>query len=311
VPKVRFGRVIAALALGAAVGAAIVAAMPRPTREEILRAERLEPRFEALKGLHAPKTPPRPGEWLTEHEEAGQSFQDFVAASPPRATSARRTLYLQPIGEIGGAHKAILELTADYTSRFFGLPVKMLEPIPLSAIPASAQRVHPSWGMRQLLAPYLLEEVLAPRKPADAVALLGLTAMDLYPEPSWNFVFGAAEPDLSVGVWSIYRNGDPEASPEERRSCLRRTLATATHEIGHLLGIDHCLAWECQMNGANHRAEADSRPLEICPVCQQKLAWITGVDPLTRARRLAEITNAQGLAADARFFEREALLLGR
>lgn len=307
--RVSYRRVFGALALGAALGTAAVAATPAVSREERLRAERLLPRFEKLKVLHAAKTAPQPGEWLAEHPEPGQSFGDFLASKPQKATPARRTLYFQPIGEIEGARKAVLEFTADYTARFFGLPVKVLDPIPLSEIPASAQRVHPTWGMHQLLAPYLLEELLAPRKPADAVAVLGLTAVDLYPDPTWNFVFGEAEPESSVGVWSIYRNGDPEKSPEEMQACLRRTVAIATHELGHLLGIDHCVAWECQMNGVNHRAEADSRPLEYCPACQQKLAWFTGADSLLRVQRLAEATRAHGLHRDVDFFEREARLL--
>ena len=42
--------------------------------------------------------------------------------------------------------------------------------------------------MAQIQTGYVLREVLAPRRPPDALALLGLTAVDLFPGPGWNFV---------------------------------------------------------------------------------------------------------------------------
>ena len=43
-----------------------------------------------------------------------------------------------------------------------------------------------------------------------------------------------AAPEQGVGIWSIYRNGDPEKSPEELKLCLMRTIQTAAHELGHV-----------------------------------------------------------------------------
>jgi hypothetical protein len=41
--------------------------------------------------------------------------------------------------------------------------------------------------------------------PADAFCMLALTMEDLYPEPSWNFVFGQASPQERVGIFSFAR----------------------------------------------------------------------------------------------------------
>jgi len=60
-------------------------------RAAALRAERLEPPFERLKALHTPKRPPRPGDWLAEHHEDGQSFAEFARSLPLVPTAARRT----------------------------------------------------------------------------------------------------------------------------------------------------------------------------------------------------------------------------
>ena len=80
--------------------------------------------------------------------------------------------------------------------------------------------------------PYLdIETKLRP------LAYLALTASDLWPGQGWNFVFGEASLRQRIGVWSIYRNGDPET---DFQLCLRRTLSTASHETGHILGMAHC-----------------------------------------------------------------------
>ena len=296
---------VGALAAATAVGVLAAAAAKKP-RDVELRAEKLEPRFERLKALHAAKTPPKPGEWLESFPEKGQSVAEFMREMPDRPTAKRRTIYLQPIGAFAGARGRILAATADYVERFFGLPVKTLPAVPLSQIPAEARRVHPSWGNEQILAPWVNNNLLYDKKPADAVAMLGLTDVDLYPEPSWNFVFGQAATDLGVGVWSIWRDGDPE---KQFKRVLTRAIQTATHEIGHLFGLAHCIGFECQMNGSNNREEADSRPLEVCPACLQKLCAFTGSDPVVRFTRLAEFADAQGFAEEAQKLRASAKLL--
>ncbi len=280
----------------------ILAVMPAD-RAAALRAERLEPPFERLKALHTPKRPPRPGDWLAERHEDGQSFAEFARSLPLVPTAARRAIYLQPIGDFSDAQRRVVALTADYVERFFGLPVRTREALPLAAVPAQARRRHPTWGIEQLRTTYLLD-LLAAHRSDDALGLLGLTAQDLYPADDWNFVFGQALPRERVGVWSLYRNGDPSASPSEFRLCLRRTLTTAVHELAHLFGIAHCIAWECVMNGSNNAAEKDARPLWLCPTDLQKLCLATGYDPRTHFERLAEFAAANGFAEEAAYFER-------
>jgi len=296
---------IGALAAATTVGVLAAAAAKKP-RDVELRAEKLEPRFERLKSVSQAKTAPKPGEWLASFPEKGQSVAEFLREMPDRPTAKRRTIYLQPVGAFAGARGKVLAATADFVERFFGLPVKTLPAIPLSQIPAEARRTHPSWGNEQILAPWVNNNLLFDKKPPDAIAMLGLTDVDLYPEPSWNFVFGEAAPDLGVGVWSIWRDGDPE---KEFKLCLTRAIQTAAHEIGHLFGLAHCIGYECLMNGSNNREEADSRPLEVCPACMQKLCAFTGADPAVRLQRLAQFAEAQGFAAEAQKLKASAKLL--
>jgi len=45
--------------------------------------------------------------------------------------------------------------------------------------------------------------LLRQRIPDDTFALLGITMVDLYPEPAWNFVFGEADTRHRVGIFSF------------------------------------------------------------------------------------------------------------
>lgn len=248
-----------------------------------------------LRSLAEPLEAPRAGDWLSEHREKGQTFRQYLAANPVRRDRELTTLYLCPIGTFSAAEQSVIDLTREYLGLFFDVPVVVRPAVPLSTFPAHARRKHPDWGDEQLLSTYILDDVLLPDRPEDALAYLGLTACDLWPGAGWNFVYGQAKLRDRVGVWSIYRNGDPEESADEFRLCLRRTLMTAAHETGHILTIRHCIAYRCLMNGSNHQEERDSRPLNPCPVCLRKLMWNLQVDAVTYLRRLAAFCAPQGL----------------
>ena len=278
--------------------------MPRrDNRAAELRAEKLAPQFEALKGLAEPKRSPGAGDWLAEHSEPGQSVADYLREQ--RRDPALRAIYLLPLGDFSASERATIELTTKYLEIFFAdAPVRLLPALALTRIPDEARRRNPFGGQEQILTGYVLERVLRPRRPADALALVALTAVDLYPDPSWNFVFGQASIGQRVGVWSLWRNGEPGTT-----EYLRRTIQTAAHETLHLLGVAHCIAWECLMNGSNHQAEKDRRPLSLCPSDLAKLCAVLGCRPAERARALGRFCAEHGLAADARSFEKETRVL--
>jgi archaemetzincin len=265
--------------------------------------------FARLTPLHAPLAQPKPGEWLWHHQEPGQTFSEYTRSDPVKPDAQRRVLYIQPLGTFSGAQQRILNRTAEYMHLYFGLPVTKLKTLSLDIIPRKARRKHPSWGMDQILSTYVLDQVLIRRVPRDAVAVLALTASDLWPGEGWNFVFGQASLKSRVGVWSIYRNGDPEAGEAAFRLCLRRTLKTATHETGHMFSMLHCTAYECNMCGSNHRVESDRHPLWLCPVCLAKLTWATRAEPIPRYQRLAAFCTENGFTEEAEFFRRSITAL--
>jgi archaemetzincin len=260
--------------------------------------------FGKLLSLHEPLHKPESGDWLAQHHEWGQTYQTYLDGHPVRAERNRRTIYIQPLGEPSKPQRKIVDLTAEFLGDYFMLPVKILEPLPLSKIPAAARRPRGEPDDEQLLTTYILNDLLKPRVPKDAATLIAITPADLWPGEGWNFVFGQASLRDRVGVWSFHRFGDPAASEETFRRCLRRTVKTASHETGHMFSMMHCIQLECNMNGSNNLPESDRHPLEVCPNCLAKLCFATGAEPLARFKKLLEFCKRNGLDQEAEFYEK-------
>ncbi len=265
--------------------------------------------IEKLRPLYKPLGAPEPGEWLTAHREAGQTFNEYTLCHPVVPDKTRKIIYIQPLGDFSRTQRSIIDKTSLFMGAYFSLPVKVLPPLPLSMIPDRARRTHPSWGDRQILSGYVLYQILLPHLPIDAFASIAFTTSDLWPGEGWNFVFGQASLRDRVGVWSIYRNGNPDESENACRLCLKRTLKTATHEMGHMFSMQHCILYQCNMCGSNSRHESDKRPLELCPECMAKVCWATGVKPEKRCGELLKLCREFGLTAEAEFYQKLASVL--
>jgi archaemetzincin len=255
-----------------------------------------------LESLHLKKKPPGPNDWLATHPEPGQTFDQYRRSHPSVPTRRRTTLYVQPVGKFSPAQKKLVGDTAEILSCYYSLPAKVLEPLPLDVIPAKARR--DDLGHPQILTGYVLDHVLKPRRPTDAVAVLALTTADLWPGEGWNFVFGEASLSGRVGVWSIYRYGNLEGKPAESQRARLRAFKVAVHETGHMLGMAHCTAYECQLNGGNNLPEVDASPLWLCPDCLQKAWWACHADPIKRFLALIEFGKRHGLTAEVEFWQK-------
>jgi archaemetzincin len=262
-----------------------------------------------LKPLARPLPKPRPGDWLAEHEEEGQTFVQYVAAWPVRKSEQLRTIYICQIGDFSPKQEQVLDIACEYLGVVYQVPVKRHIKLALADIPARARRTHPQWGDKQILTTYVLDDVLQKARPDDALAYLAFTSSDLYPQDDWNFVFGQAKLRQRVGVWSIYRFGDPAGSDAAFRLCLRRTLSTASHETGHILTIQHCTAFACNMNGSNNLPESDRQPLHFCPVCLRKVCWNLQVKPANYLSELEAFCRKHELQEEAKWYAkaREAM----
>ena len=251
---------------------------------------------------------PKPGanDWLAAHEELGQTFDAFKASRPNRPTQSQRIIYLQPLGDFAPQRSPSIDKLRQFAAGFFMMEVKALSPATIDAANFTT-RQNPYTGNRQILTGDVLN-FLKLRVPADAFCVLGITMEDLYPEPSWNFVFGQASLRERVGVYSFARY-DPAFYGESRAPgyetlLLRRSSKVLAHETGHMFGITHCTFFNCLMNGSNHLTESDRRPLHLCPVCLRKLQWSIGFDAPARYSTLERINRSFGFIDEADWLSR-------
>jgi len=247
--------------------------------------------------------------WSTNHaEERLQSFDKFIARTV-KPNPKFKTIYIQQIGGLTKSQEKAVEAVQEFLQNFFNSPVKKLDHASIETIPQSARRTHPQWGDKQILSTYILERVLLPKRPKDAIAVLGLTATDLWPGGEWNFVFGQASLVDRVGVWSLYRYGNPDADEASFLKFLLRALKVALHETGHMYGIEHCLSFKCGMNGSNSLPETDESPLAYCSECSAKIWYRTGVNPAEWFENLANLAEKHNLKEESEHWKKSAELL--
>jgi archaemetzincin len=189
----------------------------------------------------APVPVPGPNDWLSNHLEEGQSFEAFLRSRSHQPDAQRSKLYFQPLGEFLGESPS-LALLQQFASAFFALEVKVLPALDLMRSNITA-RQNPFTHQLQLLTSDILR-LLRKHLPDDAYALLGMTMEDLYPQPSWNFVFGQASLRERGGVYSFARY-HPRFYGEEAKDIeklmLQRSCKVLAHETGPMFGIRHCI----------------------------------------------------------------------
>ncbi len=102
--------------------------------------------------------------------------------------------------------------------------------------------------------------------------------------------------EAAVSAHTALPSLDSEVSPVEALSglWLGRVCRTASHELGHCFGIDHCMYYACVMQGSSSLIEDARQPPYLCPVDLAKLLHATGADPSERYQALLAFCNEHG-----------------
>ncbi|KPM45379.1 hypothetical protein AK830_g1159 [Neonectria ditissima] len=79
---------------------------------------------------------------------------------------------------------------------------------------------------------------------------------------------------------------------------LARVCRTASHELGHCVGMGHCVYYACVMQGTANMAEDVRQPPYLCPVCLAKVAYSVAGESVMKSRGTRKEERSQAAEDD-------------
>lgn len=86
-------------------------------------------RFFAPDRHFVPLPAPGPDDWLANHPESGQTFEQFIRSGANRPDARRSEIYLQPLSEFAEGVSPPLDLLGQFATAFFCMDVEVLPTI--------------------------------------------------------------------------------------------------------------------------------------------------------------------------------------
>lgn len=97
--------------------------------------------------------------------------------------------------------------------------------------------------------------------------------VDLYSD-RLNFIFGLANPYSGVSIISLTRLREQfYGRHENEKLFIERMKKEATHELGHLFYLGHCMDKKCVMHFSNSLYDTDVKSAYFCERCRKILLY--------------------------------------
>lgn len=169
---------------------------------------------------------------------------------------------------LGCVDEEVLMSLENCIQQTFGLRTVRLAPRPAPEFAYDSER-------RQFGSTEILLDVFR-RLPADDALVLAVTNVDLF-IPMLTFVFGQAQLGGRTALISLARlRQEFHGLPPDRSLLLKRAIKEALHELGHSLGLVHCLDPGCIISLSTNTRQIDAKTQAFCsrctPLLMEKLA---------------------------------------
>jgi archaemetzincin len=284
----------------------------RPPGDSITREDRVKlvtapGRYDAKPYERLDKLPKKKrDEFLALVPEPGQTAEEFASEEKDRLPSHRRAIrfysYVPNVLDVpdapgaGAPTGALLSALCAFVEAVF--PGTTGEVGPVRPLP---EEFFDDEG-GQVEAERVLDDLLE-LVSVDALAVLGLSGSPLFSGPR-DELGGLSSFRRRVTVLSVPFHA--EGADDAR--FLRRLFGAVAHDVGHVLGMAHCVFFRCVMNGVATDDAIDLRPIQFCPVCEEKIGFaLAGGRGDWRAasrKKLRALFREHGLVAEAEFVER-------
>ena len=232
-----------------------------------------------------------------------RSFDQYVANKPLQPTHARHTIYICPLGQMDFTMQQRMRTLRTFLEIYLTLPIKTMPAAPIAGRRSRMTKAH-GREVRQYDTEDLKEHLLKPRLPDDALAIMGLTARDLYSERlDWDSVTNTTYTGRGFGVCSLARLfPEPwgyKATPQSKKSGLAVSFRMVADVACGMLGPTPCRKYYCVMNQSRYTSMEE--PLHLCPDCLRKLRWTLGFDIIERYEALRQFYARVGMQEEARW----------
>jgi len=237
----------------------------------------------------------RGSQWAQHNPEEHEDFKSYLDKDPLYPRVRRSTILLLIDDAITPSYEEIEKLSVKVIEAYLCLPVK-LHSFPINTLSPDSYRekqLRTQKGM-DLLYDFFDDKTFAG---------IFITDKDLCPKDNANFVFGEACADSRRAIVSTHRLSLKEPLGIER------FIKILSHEAMHLLDLNHCTKWECNMNGKYSLEEVDSDTPMLCPDCLAKLSYAVDVVPDNLLSSISDLFDFYSLKHNSSLFKRFSALV--